>query len=83
MRTWPEEFKELFEPEHVKKLSKRDKARMKFIEEYRERQKINKSARFTYYEYKTRVAEAQEHQGKANLSYKEIVNHLNTETKLL
>ena len=61
MRTRPEEFNELFDPEHVKKLSKWDKARMKFIEDYREKQKIWSSAKLSYYEYKTKVAEAQEY----------------------
>ena len=51
--------------------------------EYRERQKIDKSLKLSYLEVRFKESEAVEFEGRAGLSYREIVEEMNKDVRML
>lgn len=81
MRTKPEEF-DLFKPEHIRKLSKWDIARAKFVQQSREALKIRKSIRLTIKDELYRKNEIDDFGNWAGLGYSEIVEDMQTKKEL-
>ena len=82
MRSHPEELK-VMEHDMIKKMSRRDIARMTFVRKRREMEKINKSIRLRLRQEQLKLHDVLEHGGMEQKNYDQLVEEINRNYKQL
>jgi len=82
MRSHPDELK-VMQPEIIKKMSRRDIARMKFVSKRREMEKINRNIRKRYQEHKIMIENIMEDDGMEYKKYDQLVEEIKKDHKRL
>lgn len=81
-RTEPEEMK-VMQPEFVKKLSRKDLARLKYVVKRRELEKINKSIKLKFQFERLKLLDVIEDGGASTKSYKQLASEISNNYKLI